>query len=102
MTVEHRIVVGMGDIIAVTFECRTCHTRTSVPATSLQGVPRSCSSCNSIWWTGTDMSSHVVTSGPAAIGFIQAIITLRALIQENRDAFRILLEFDGEEADANA
>jgi ribosomal protein S27E len=94
MTVERRMIVGIDDIKAVTFECLNCKTRTTVPSASLRDVPRTCNSCSTIWWTNADASAHVLISGPASIGFIQAIVTLNVLIRENKMAFRILLEFD--------
>jgi hypothetical protein len=99
MTLEHRMIVGIDDIKAITFECLNCKTRTTVPVSSLRSVPQACGSCNAVWWTGADVASNVSTSGPAAIGFIQAIVTLKIMIREKKDAFRILLEFDDPRAD---
>jgi hypothetical protein len=94
VTIERRMIAGIADIKAVTFQCLSCNARTTVPASSLREVPRTCSLCNAVWWTGGDISANVSTSGPAATAFIQAIATLKILMREKKDAFRILLEFE--------
>jgi hypothetical protein len=94
MTFERKIIVGLDDIRAVTFERNKCKTRITVPAASLREAPRGCNSCPAVWWSATDVSTNVATSGPAIAGFIQALVTLRVLIRENKENFRLLLEFD--------
>ena len=94
MTGEHRMIAGIDDIRAVTFQCLSCKTRTTVPADSLREVPRQCTSCNAVWWRGDEIATHVSTSAPAATAFIQAIRTLTIMKREKKDAFRIFLEFD--------
>ena len=96
MTVERKILVGIGDIKAVTFECLKCHARTTVPSNSLREIPSACSSCNTVWYV--DIKKHVTTSGPAEQAFIDAIRTLQDLIREKKEPFRILLEFDAPKA----
>jgi hypothetical protein len=98
MTFERKMIVGLDDIKAVTFECNECKTRTTIPVDKLQGVPRSCASCNAVWQI-KELGNYVTTSGPAEMALIQAIITIRILIRQNKDTFRILLEF--EEPNAN-
>jgi len=93
MTFERKIVVGLDDIKAITFECAKCKTRTTVPADSLREIPGACNSCNAIWLI-KDMPTYVSTSGPAPIALIQAIGRMRILIQESKETFRILLEFE--------
>jgi hypothetical protein len=48
VTSEHKLVVGVDDIKAVTFECLSCETRISIPFEKLNIPPRACSSCNAI------------------------------------------------------
>jgi hypothetical protein len=98
MTFEHKMIVGLDDIKAVTFECNECKARTTIPSDKLQGVPRACSSCNAIWQV-KEPGSYVTTSGPAELALIQAIVTIRILIRQKKDTFKILLEF--EEPNAN-
>lgn len=92
MTFERTIVVGLDDIKAVTFECKACKARTTILPDSLRELPRACNSCNAVWRVDP-LITNVTTSGPAATAFVQAIVTMRILIRENKDAFRILLEF---------
>ncbi len=94
MAIERRIVVGIDDIKAVTFQCSSCGARTQVPVSSLSEVPQQCNSCQAIWWSSNDFATHVTTSGPTATAFIQAIRIFAALIRDNKDTFRILLEFE--------
>jgi hypothetical protein len=94
MAIERKIVVGIDDIKAVTFQCSSCGARTPVPISSLSEVPQQCNSCQTIWWRSNDFATHVTTSGPAATAFIQAIRVLAALIRDKKDTFRILLEFE--------
>ena len=94
MTVERRMIFGIDDIRAVTFQCSSCKTRITIPADSLREVPRQCTSCDAVWWRGDEIATHVSTSGPAAMAFIQAIRTLATMMREKKDAFRILLELE--------
>jgi hypothetical protein len=94
MTVERRMIFGIDDIRAVTFQCSSCKTRITIPTDPLREVPRRCTSCDAIWWRGDESATHVSTSGPAAMAFIQAIRTLAIMIREKKDAFRILLELE--------
>jgi hypothetical protein len=96
MTFEHKTVVGLDDIKAVTFECNVCKTRTTVPTENLKEAPHACNSCNTVWWNAQDirMGAFVTTSGPAIVALIQAIITMRVLMGENKNNFKILFEFE--------
>jgi hypothetical protein len=99
MTFERKIVVGIDDVKAVTFECLACKARTTILADSMREVPRVCSSCNAPWYRdGLGIPTHVSTSVPAATAFIQSIVTMRVMLREKKDVFRILLEFDEPEA----
>jgi hypothetical protein len=94
VTSEHKLVVGVDDIKAVTFECLSCETRISIPFEKLNTPPRACSSCNAIWWSGQDISTNVSTSGPAILGLIQALVTIRVLMREKKNNCRILFELE--------
>ena len=93
MTIERRMIVGIDDIEAVTFLCLSCNARATIPVNSLREVPRQCTSCNALWSRGDEFATHVSTSGPAEMAFIEAIRTLTIMMREKKDAFRILLEF---------
>lgn len=97
MTFEHKIVVGVGDIKAVTFECNACKSRTTIPVEKLQGIPSACSLCPAVWHI-KDPSKSVSASGPAELAFIQSIVTIRTLIREKKDTVTILLEFEAPHA----
>ena len=94
MTIERRMIVGIDDIKAVTFECSKCGARTPIAVGSLREVPPQCPSCNEVWWRNNDFTTHVTTSGPVATAFIQAVRVLAAITGDKKDTFRILLEFD--------
>ena len=93
MTIERRMIVGIDDIEAVTFQCLSCNAKATTPVSSLSEVPRQCKSCNAVWWRENEFASHVSTSGPAAMAFVQAIRTLTIMMREQKHAFLILLEF---------
>jgi hypothetical protein len=96
MTVEHKIVVGLEDIKAVTFECRQCGTRVSMSPAEIQ-IPRQCpaAACSSVWIMGkpAGMTSDYEASTSAHLNFVSAIGHIR---KHNGAAFRILLEFEGQ------
>ena len=94
MTIERRMIVGIDDIKAVTFECSKCGARMPIAVGSLREVPQQCPSCNEVWWRSNDFPTHVSTSGPAATAFIQAVRVSAAMIRDKTDTFRILLEFE--------
>jgi len=100
MTFEHKMIVGLDDIKAITFECKACETRTTIPANKLTEAPHACSSCNAVWWSAQDirMGAFVTTSGPAIAALIQAIVTLRVLMSENKNNFKVLFEFEQPDA----
>jgi hypothetical protein len=94
MTIERRMIVGIDDIKAVTFECSKCDARTPIAVSSLREVPQQCPSCNEVWWRSNDFLTHLTNSGPAATAFIQAIRVSTAMVRDKKDTFRILLEFE--------
>lgn len=92
MTLERRITVGLGDIKAVVFECQTCGTRVSVPASDAK-VPHTCPYNHQ--WT-PDLIESVETPQFPYSKFCIALNQCRTL-QENKAPFKILLEFDAPE-----
>lgn len=93
MTFEHKIVVGFDDLKAVSFQCKNCGARMSIQAKSLRDVPLACGSCNAGWRTASG-AGQGMTAESAAQGLVEAIVSLRVLIRENQDLFRVLLEFE--------
>lgn len=50
MTIEHRILVGLGDLKSITCECRACGLRLSIAPAKLQVMKlRECPACPEPW-----------------------------------------------------
>jgi protein-arginine kinase activator protein McsA len=92
MTIERRIVVGLNDIQAVSFECNKCFTKTTVPAEKLRGVPETCPSCNAVWIARQFSQQNHVEMASAYKTFTDSLVKIRTLM-ENGAPFKILLEF---------
>jgi hypothetical protein len=99
MMIERRIVVGLGDIQAVTFECVKCASRLSVPPDDIKEIPGKCPHCTQEWLS-IDPSGHQAVRSPF-VNFTDAIGAIRRLLnphesmmKESMIGFRILLEFD--------
>jgi hypothetical protein len=91
MTIERRIVVGLDDIRAVSFECNKCKTRTTVLSERLTGIPEKCIYCGDTWIAARN-PENCVPLDSAYRTFIQSIMKVKTLI-ENGSPFKILLEF---------
>lgn len=95
MTFEHKIVVGLDDIRAVSFECSQCHTRVTMLPDDLQ-VPRRCQKCDSVWIVGDPSNYQSVTS--PHLNFVNAIGEIRKQLAKG-SPFKVLLEFNDAERD---
>src|SRR5437016_3902337 len=93
MTVKRKIVVGLEDIKAVSFECKKCSARLTFTPERIT-VPHSCQSCNSDWFPLGLGSNEVTISAPAPMALANAIQRMRTLPEENSVGFIMLLEFD--------
>ena len=87
MTVERRIIFGLQDIKAVTFECYACKSRLSFSPDELIKIPQHCG-CGQRWVVG-----DVPTNSPFR-KFTDSLYTVRNTIKPETAGFRILLEFD--------
>jgi hypothetical protein len=93
---EHRIIMALGDVKAVTFECLNpkCSTRVSV-SPEMGQIPKQCPSCGVSWMTGAQTSQQSDTS--QAKNFVTALAQLRVLAAQTAGSislpFRIHLEF---------
>ena len=90
MTIEHKIVVGLNDIKAVSLECSKCQTRITLAPDGIE-VPLQCPKCGKIWITG-DPSGYQAVASPY-VNFFTAIAKIRTLL-ENGAPFKILFEFE--------
>ncbi len=89
MTFERKIVVGLDDIKAVSFECKQCQTRVTMLPDDLR-VPHHCQKCDCAWIIGDPANYQAVTS--PHLNFVNAIGQIRKQLA-NGAPFRILLEF---------
>jgi hypothetical protein len=91
MTVEHKIVVGLDDIKAVTLECAKCKTRLTVPPDRIT-IPNRCPSprCDQQWLS--DIREHVSAPNSSYLQFCVALSELRSVT--NHMPFTIRLEFE--------
>ena|SRR2546425_903707 len=98
MTVERKIVVGLGDLKAVIFECKhgQCRARAVVPPEHSK-VPEHCPGCGKEWMRLSLLGDIKVTSS-TYVNFVEAIGKIRSDDSESGrnewPKFRILLEFD--------
>lgn len=95
MTAERRLVVGLGDIRAVTLECKRCRARiTRLPDDKQLEIYTSCPSCNHPWWSWPP--GHLMRPLPSAFNdLVKALRDARELQgQDDAVGFQLLLEFD--------
>ena len=57
MTAERRILIALGDLIAMEFECPHCHARYSVALNRVDRLPTMCPNCNERWVSETQSAS---------------------------------------------
>ncbi|MGD0498251.1 MAG: hypothetical protein ABSC23_07430 [Bryobacteraceae bacterium] len=95
MTIERKLFVGIEDIKALVFECKSCLSRMSIPpkAGASKSVPAVCPTCRAEWWTFQAAPRAPVFS--VVQTFVDCIERLRALASEGVEpGARILLEFE--------
>jgi len=91
MTFENKIVVGLEDIKAVTFECAACKSRLTVPPNKIR-IPNRCPAppCDQQWLP--DLLEDVRAPASPYLRLCNALRQIREL--ENAVPFRILLELE--------
>jgi hypothetical protein len=89
MTVERKIVVGLGDIKAIRFQCKKCGASISLTETNKFAMPLKCVACP------VEFRSSVPTHHSALAEFSDAILNLRKFPNENCE---LLFEFDDPDA----
>jgi hypothetical protein len=93
MTVERRIVVGLGDIRSVTLECTKCVTRLCLSPDGIKTEQLSqCPSCGQAWLSGMMMTAQVRAWDIARL--LDAIGPSREAQLESKRGVRVLFEFD--------
>lgn len=95
MTIEHKFVAGLDDILAVTLECAQCHTRLTMSPDDIR-IPKSCrhEGCEAQWISGEPAEVASVTS--PHFNLASAIRAIRKQLKKGA-AFRVLLEFGGDD-----
>ncbi|HEY4878048.1 MAG TPA: hypothetical protein VIH97_02905 [Candidatus Acidoferrales bacterium] len=91
MTFERKIVVGLEEIRAISFECHKCKSRLTVSPDDLRDIPAACPHCNFSWRQPIDPDAGPV-SPPK--NFAVGIREIRIRFGADVIGFKILLEFD--------
>ncbi|HEY0702622.1 MAG TPA: hypothetical protein VGD60_07630 [Candidatus Acidoferrales bacterium] len=91
MTFERKIVVGLEEIRAISFECYKCKSRLTVSPDDIRDIPAACPHCNFSWRLPPDADV-----GPASPPKNLAVAIKEIRIRFGADVigFKILLEFD--------
>lgn len=93
MTLEHRLIVGLEDIKAVTLECKKCGARLSTSPDEVQDYTLyKCGACMHPWLSDSTKHAHLRTATLAV--FIGSLSGARATVPEDAVGVRVLLEFD--------
>ncbi len=92
VTFERKIVVGLEEIRAITFECHKCKSRLTVSPDDIRDIPAACPHCNFSWRLPEDTSAASVGSPPKTFAF--GIRELKIRFGADVIGFKILLEFD--------
>jgi DNA-directed RNA polymerase subunit RPC12/RpoP len=93
MVIEHRIIVGLDDVKAISLKCLKCHTKVTFEADSKVDVPLSCGHCGNPW-RSEQAQRGAWASDSAVLSFVQVIPTIRAFLAERVHGFNVLLEFE--------
>jgi hypothetical protein len=94
MTIERRVIGGIEDIKAISFECKKCKRRlTSGPEfVSLLSIPLGCP-CGHPWRPALQ-GNPVDMNEDAFIKLVAGVQRIRALEKEGSLGVRVLFEFD--------
>jgi len=89
MVFERRILVGLEDIRAISFQCEKCEYRVTMSPDNVQDVPNHCP--NGHDWARGEKEALIV---PPLLQFTTMLAKLRMLLGQKLLGFRILFEFD--------
>ncbi len=94
MTIERRLIVGLGDITAVVFECVHCGVRVAINPDDLGTLAGKCPRCSYTWGLVEPVSNVPPTNLSRSFisDFTQALMKIRRLDPQTV-GFRLLLEF---------
>lgn len=102
MTTEHRILVGIDDVISVVLECNDCKVRLSYSPDEMIDIPPTCpnSLCRSTWNPSITKAAPTEFDAPATVRLLRAIDQVkkeRRVLESNsekmKDGFKILFAF---------
>jgi hypothetical protein len=96
MTYENKIIVGLDDIKALTFECNEerCGARVTLPLANIR-IPRQCPQCGHEWLSDSPIvrEAHTLPS----VRFCDALVELTTRLRDGiPQRFKILLEFEAQ------
>ena len=102
MTIERKIVVGLDDIKAVSFECKKCDTRLTIIPGDIKEIPQRCPkpNCSSEW----HISAGIIIEQKKTTVFEDLVLSLETIrtLMKNQSSpergFRILFEFEHPES----
>jgi hypothetical protein len=89
MTFERKIVIGLEDIKAISFECNDCPFRITMSPDDVGEIPSKCSAGHS-WVLG----QNIPTIAPPLKTFTGSLALLRTILGQKALGFKILFEFD--------
>ena len=92
LTFERKIVVGLEEIRAITFECHQCKSRLTVSPDDIRDIPTACPHCSFSWRLPEDAQAAPAGSPPKNFAF--GIKELKIRFGADVIGFKILLEFD--------
>jgi hypothetical protein len=94
MTSERKIIVGIEDIKAITFECTKdqCRARISLSPNVQADAPHACPQCGVEWRTGVKQRHDFTES--AVQKLTGAVADLTAIKRTNPLNYRVLFEFE--------
>jgi hypothetical protein len=92
MTVEHRLLLELGDITALTFECEgeQCRARLSLPPDTVSGEKlQRCPRCNRDWLAKDSDLGQSTNEGV----FGRFVLAIREARKATHPGFKMFLEF---------
>jgi hypothetical protein len=87
MTIQRRILVGLNDIKAVSFECLKCPFKITMSPDKVGEIPKHCADGHD-WFIG----ERFPILSPPLVTFTDSLTKLRFLATQGTMGFRILLE----------